>query len=411
MTTASVIDIPKMSLDGTVWDISQKPAKLLPQHQEFVLSNLKGFLSSVGIEGVDHWLKSFYCDGSLLTYQWSEDSDFDTYMLVDWDMFRSANASPLVEKLSNDDAASMLTKLFRGSLDGKLLPGTDHPVTYYVRGDELQQSSDAVYDLLNNSWLKQPPDVPAEYDPEVQFADVWESVQKYAQELDEKIGEVRRDVIDYEKLKEALKYTTAEDDKKYKFIAKQLEKKLKEINDQISDLMREFEEIHEQRKEEFAKQDEESAAELWKWSKSWAPGNLQYKFLERYRYISILHAIKKIYKDSDDDLGEEDISKLKEVLFRGSSLQRMMTLVAYHDSLRKVYYGRCKTSGVEARWIRRAALISDWDLSLISQGIDIMSPILFLSGNPVLIMIVYILKKLVEKVRRKEEIRSLSELL
>lgn len=398
MKTASVIDLPRETLDPKTWDTSKKPSPLLPQHREFILKNLHDYLKSVGIEGNEQWVNFLYADGSLLTYQWADDSDFDTYMLINWDMFRAANVGLMLELMSNNDIASLLTKLFRKSLDGKLLPGTNHPVTYYVRGDELRQSSDAIYDILNNKWLREPPQLPEEYDPEEHFKDVWQSVLKYAKDLDEKIGEVKRDIIDYEKFKEALQYTPYEDGKKYKFIEKKLNKKLKEINDEITDLMKEFEEIHEQRKEEFLKEDAESAVELWKWSKSWAPGNLQYKFLERYKYIALLHAIKQIYAASEDEIKEEDIPKLKEVLLRGSLEDSKAVLLEYYNKLAR------------RGMVKRAGLISEFDLSLIESGINIMSPIMFLSGNPILIMIIMILKKLVEKARAKMQEKGKSEL-
>ena len=87
------------------------------------------------------------------------------------------------------------------NIQGKLIPGSDHPINYYFitdkqTYDDQNKKVDAVFDIDTNKFIKRPEDF--NFDKNLYIKDF----DKKVQELDVIKGELKRDIIDYRELEE-----------------------------------------------------------------------------------------------------------------------------------------------------------------------------------------------------------------
>ena len=87
------------------------------------------------------------------------------------------------------------------NIQGKLITGTEHPINYYFITDEdtynqQNKKADAVFDIEKNVFVKRPEDFV--FDMNLYMKDF----QNKVDELDVAKGELKRDLIDYNELKE-----------------------------------------------------------------------------------------------------------------------------------------------------------------------------------------------------------------
>ena len=87
------------------------------------------------------------------------------------------------------------------NIQGKLIPGSKHPINYYFitdqkTYDDQNKKADAVFDIETNKFIKRPDDFV--FDPSLYVREF----ERKVQELDVVKGELKRDIIDYNELKE-----------------------------------------------------------------------------------------------------------------------------------------------------------------------------------------------------------------
>src|SRR6056300_1967606 len=124
--------------------------------------------------------------GSILTKRYRNDADLDLDLLLD---------VPPADRLTMREAINNNLK----NINGKLIPGTKHPINYYVHTDpqinkEHLQTADGVYDVMKNKFVRKP--IEQSFDPKQYEADF----QKKVKEVDVVKGELQRDIIDYKEL-------------------------------------------------------------------------------------------------------------------------------------------------------------------------------------------------------------------
>ena len=128
-------------------------------------------------------------------------------------------------------------------------------------------------------------------------------------QLDVLTGELRRDMIDHELLK-SVPVNQVDG------IEKQVEKKLKEVEYDINALIKSYNEIKGARQEAFA--NELTPELISKYGrKTHLPGNVIFKFVERYQYMEFLRKLKTII-GKDEKLDQDEYDELtKEPMFKG----------------------------------------------------------------------------------------------
>ena len=293
---SSVIDFPRKELDPSLWQEREGEISLLPEIEDQVKSTVDSFLDAAGI--VDPGaLKGLFIYGSILTNQWNPGTDVDGRILLDKDWMEEQ-----LPGITGDD----LFDEFYTDIHGILLGDTKHPLnlSVVIEGEmpELgQEEYDPVYDVLNKKLIK---NIYEEefYDPYELFEEDLDEVHQIAQTLDKLLFETKSDVIDYQVLQDAVSEVEEHDR-----LIESIDEKVQQIESDLQAVVDEFEDIHDKREEAFS----EDPAEDWRRSKHWGPGNVQYKFLERYKYIDMLKKLKRIFKDG---LEEEEIDDVAEVL-------------------------------------------------------------------------------------------------
>ena len=300
---ASVLDIPRDGLDKEIWDVNDEEIRLQPAIRDQILDVVDGFLDDTGIP--DEALLGVLVYGSILTNQWNPTTDVDGRILLDKNAM--ANIMPGV---TGDE----LYEQVEDSVHDIPLGDTQHPLNFTIvlegeMGELGQTEFDSVFDVLEDSILKDPVFVDEDFDPNEVFSEDLEETKQIMQKIDDLIRETKMDVIDYGILQQAVEQV-----KNPQKIVDQLNVKIKEVEQDISAVVDEYADISEKRDEAFTKDPEDD----WRQSRHWAPGNVQKKFLERYKYIDTMKKLKKIFEGG---VTEQEVDDLSEIL---SNVQRLI---------------------------------------------------------------------------------------
>jgi len=230
----------------------------------------------------------YFIKGSILTKQYTEAADIDVFVQV---------------RDSDDSTEEQLERVWT-KIDGIFAKGTTHPLQYYITNVEYDlRNTEAAYDVKNDKWLSQikPKDI--------ELSRYTNELKSRLNQLDVLTGELRRDMIDHELLK-SVPVDQVDG------IEKQIEKKLKEVEYDINALIKSYNEIKGARQEAFA--NELTPDLISKYGrKTHLPGNVIFKFVERYQYMEFLRKLKTII-GKDEKLDQDEYDELtKEPMFKG----------------------------------------------------------------------------------------------
>ena len=184
----SIIDIPRSTYAPGVFDnADSKDPKIKSSVKAMIDKQVKDFEKEYPVLKIS-------LIGSILTKRYRNDADLDINVLFD------------VPEEKQEDERLRLSKQFLSSknpdnIQGKLIPGTKHPVNYYLitdqkTYDDQNKKADAVFDIENNKFVKRPEDFT--FDVNLYLKDF----ERKVQEIDVIKGELKRDIIDYDELKE-----------------------------------------------------------------------------------------------------------------------------------------------------------------------------------------------------------------
>ena len=233
--------------------------------------------------------------GSILTKRYRNDADLDINVLFD------------VPEDKREEERLRLSKQFLASsnpdnIQGKLIPGTKHPVNYYFitdkkTYDDQNAKADAVYSIKGQKFIKRPEEF--DFNPNLYLKDF----QKQVDKIDMLKGELKRDIIDYDELTE-LKPGEIKD------LEKRISNKLGEIEKDIQDLTDIGNKVDTERRAAF--DNDMTPDEIKTYSiKNRLPKNVVYKMLEKYHYLKFLKKCKKILDDGE--VSDDEIDSLKNV--------------------------------------------------------------------------------------------------
>lgn len=232
---------------------------------------------------------SYHLVGSILTHKYRDDADLDINVYFD------------VPKDKQEEEELRLSKSLK-DINGKEVPGTKHPINYYVIASKEGKKSadekvDALFDIVSDKWIKKPKEQKFDYNL---YADEFE---KKVKEIDAIKGELKRDIVDYYELSSVSK-------DEIKNLSTRLEKKLKEIEKDLKDVKQFGDKVDSERRKAF--DSNMTPDELRKYGiKNALPPNVIYKLLEKYHYITLYKKCKEILEDdkvTDDEI--DDVKKM-----------------------------------------------------------------------------------------------------
>ena len=277
----SIIDIPRQKYaPGVFDDADTNNPKLKQSVRDIILNQIDKFQEKYPV-------KKYSLIGSILTKKYRDDADLDINILFD------------VPEEDREEARKELASSLR-NINGELVPGTQHPINYFVITDpELKKKNDAmadgVYDIDENEFVRRPTE--DTFDPEKYEADF----QKKVKEIDVVKGELARDLIDYEELK-----GLSTDD--VLNLQDKINSKLEEIEDSIEVLVDIGDDVVKQRQSAF--NDDMTPEEIRQFGKKHKlPKNIIYKYLEKYHYLKFYRKCKEILEDGK--VTDDEIDSLK----------------------------------------------------------------------------------------------------
>ena len=289
----SIIDIPRKTYARPVFDNADTSNPTLkPSVQKQILDGIQTFTKFGKVV-------KYTLIGSILTKQYRDDADLDINILFD-----IPGSKEEQEKVHDQ------IREYQGEINGRTVTGSNHPINYFSIIDpatfsKAREMADGTFDIDKNEFIRKPD--PGTFEPEKYVADF----QKRVSEIDVVKGELVRDMIDYEELKNLT-------DDQIENLSSLVSKKLDEIKSSINTLIDIGDKTIADRKDAFSA--DMSPEEIRKFGvKNRLPKNVIYKMLEKYHYLKFFKKLNEIMEDgkiSPDEL--KSLSKIKEA--RGKSI-------------------------------------------------------------------------------------------
>ena len=135
----------KETLNPKVWENPEEPKKstMVPKVRKALMRISEEFIDDLGD---DVFVEDIYLMGSLANYNWSEYSDFDLHVIVDFEKYD--NQEELYKELFD-----LKKKLFNDKHNIKIF---GYDVEVYAQGISDESHSDGVYSVMNNEWVHIP---------------------------------------------------------------------------------------------------------------------------------------------------------------------------------------------------------------------------------------------------------------
>lgn len=305
----SILDYQHKELRPDIWN---RDKKLRPSVKNFIFSSVAGFFESLDLRGYDDFVIDMYVGSSLATYFYTKESDFDVKVVIDTITFKIHNSK--YSESSEDDIMDMLCdKSKETTWTTAYIPATKHRLDiYFLSAKEASSISmlryDSIYNLMTDNWLKTPKQIEGHAAPSYVLNYARSMARKFLEKLSLDIAQAQRDSIDYLILKDQLKELEESDLSRFR---EDLEISLDRINASVEELSEAREVIKGIREKTFEKRKLQNQLENMMKSLNYADGNLIFKLVQRYGYMSILSEIDKIYKDKKVTPKEvEEVAKI-----------------------------------------------------------------------------------------------------
>jgi len=231
-------------------------------------------------------VKDIFIKGSILTKQYTKDSDIDVYIQIN--------------SASVDDTLKKQLKKILLYIDNTKLNNISHPFQYYITKDSYNlENTEAAYNIIKNEWIKRTPS------KDIKIDDYFDNFKSYINKFSDFSEELRRNMIDYEILKDI-------PNDQINGLKQKLDNELKEINSSINKLADVYSDIKDFRNKAF--DDTMSPSDIKKYGiKTKLPGNVVWKLIERYHYLDLYKTIRKIIGD-DNKISHDEYDELNKFI-------------------------------------------------------------------------------------------------
>ena len=267
----AIIDIPRRTYAKDIFDDADTEN---PKLKQSVLNIINAQLEK--FKGY-YPIKKYSLVGSIITKNYRDDADLDVNVLFD------------VAPEDRESVRLMLSHQLKG-INGKLIPGTKHPINYYIITDPNvketnDKMADGVFDIKNNTWIRKSKEF--KFNAERYAADF----EKKVKEIDVIEGELKRDIIDYKELKELNPDDVLD-------LQEIINDKITKIEDDIKHLVDIGNTVLKDRRDAFATDMTPEEIKTFG-KKNLLPKNVIYKMLEKYHYLKLYHQLKDILDDGE----------------------------------------------------------------------------------------------------------------
>jgi len=293
--TASIIDYPRNALDESIWQINGEELQLQPNIKDEIADIVGSFLDDLDLP--EDAILDVLIYGSMLTNQYNSSTDLDARILLD---------PEVVEQHYPGMTGDALYDVTKDTVHGVLLGDTKHPfnATVVVEGEETElgrsplgiSDRDPVYSIKEEKVIHEGIGYDESFDPDVEFMEERSEVKDVMTKLDSLVQDAKTDTIDIEMLKEAIGNVSDSEG----LIAK-IEDRLEDLNYTIEKMVDEYNRIKEERSTSYKEGPEDNRHK--------APGNIRFKFLEKYRYMDMLKKMKSLFKDGIDPSELDDVAE------------------------------------------------------------------------------------------------------
>jgi predicted nucleotidyltransferase len=182
----------KKTLNPKIWKNPEDPNK------STMFSEVRMALERIAVEfiddlGEDVFVEDVYLMGSLANFNWSEYSDFDLHVIIDFEKYE--NQEDLYKELFD-----LKKKLFNDKHNIKIF---GYDVEVYAQGVSDESHSDGVYSVMNNEWVHKPKRTSKDLDMSV----LKTKIKSWTDKIDDAIEDAKSEgnVETLKKLKDKLK--------------------------------------------------------------------------------------------------------------------------------------------------------------------------------------------------------------
>ena len=277
----SIIDVPRRTYSPLVFDDADtENPKLKQKVLDIIKKDLKTFEKFGPVVSVK-------LIGSILGKKYRNDADLDIDVLIDL---------PPEDR----ETVGLEARKSVADINGKNIPGTKHPVNYYIQSDPAVndahlKTATGIFDVFKQKFDKKPKE--QTFDPKVYAA----LFQNKVAEIDVVKGELKRDILDYDELKELTPKDIVD-------LQDKIDGKLKEIKDAIEKFSVMGDELMQARRDLFNRP--LTPEEIRKYGIAHKlPKNVIYKYLEKFYYTEFFNKCKKILDDGK--VTDAEIDSLK----------------------------------------------------------------------------------------------------
>ena len=299
----SSVDFPSEDLPLDIWEKTEDAYILKPELKQKILDALDEYPDLNLLDIAD----KIHVVGSIGTNLYDEDADIDIHITPDTDKLPTKDPEEL-EQLQRD-----VMDWFKNERDEKDWYVNKHPFEVYLQLNLTQDYySDTVYDLLEDKWVKPFKKYSIDYNPYQVYSDVFTELSNVVAPADIAVGELRRDVIDFNRLMDAINKSSKEVKEQLQIT---LEGKLNELENDIEELVKNKELWRSIRRRNSINLDdvEQDISQLTH-SEAWNKDNFLFKMLDRYQYMTLVNDLKKLIDDKE--LTEDDVPKIEDLLKR-----------------------------------------------------------------------------------------------
>jgi hypothetical protein len=182
----------KDSLNPKVWENPKDPknATIVPKVRKALMRIAEEFIDDLG---EDIFVEDIFFMGSLVNFNWSEYSDFDLHVMIDFE--RYGKQEELYKELFD-----LKKKLFNDKHNIKIF---GYDVEVYAQPTTDKANSDGVYSVMNDEWIH----IPTKTNKNIDMSVLKDKIKSWTDKIDDAIedSKVEGKTEKLKKLKDKLK--------------------------------------------------------------------------------------------------------------------------------------------------------------------------------------------------------------